>query len=47
MPHGGLADARVLAERVRDALAAQGRIEPHTAITVSAGCELLARRSDG
>jgi len=37
IPHGGLDDARVLAERVRDALAAQGRIEPHTAITVSAG----------
>jgi diguanylate cyclase (GGDEF)-like protein len=37
MPHGGLDDARVLAERVRDALAAQGRLEPHTAITVSAG----------
>ena len=27
----------MLAERVRDALAAQGRAEPHTAITVSAG----------
>jgi len=37
IPHGGLDDARVLAERVRDALGAQGRIEPHTAITVSAG----------
>ena len=37
IPHGGLDDARVLAERVRDALAAQARIEPHTAITVSAG----------
>jgi diguanylate cyclase (GGDEF)-like protein len=37
IPHGGLDDARVLAERVRDALAAQGRAEPHTAITVSAG----------
>ena len=37
IPHGGLDDARVLAGRVRDALAAQGRIEPHTAITVSAG----------
>ncbi len=35
--HGGLDDARVLAGRVRDALAAQGRAEPHTAITVSAG----------
>jgi diguanylate cyclase (GGDEF)-like protein len=37
IPRGGLDDARVLAERVRDALAAQGRVEPHTAITVSAG----------
>ncbi len=37
IPHGGLDDARVLAGRVRDALAAQGRAEPHTAITVSAG----------
>jgi diguanylate cyclase (GGDEF)-like protein len=37
IPHGGLDEARVLAERVRDALAAQARVEPHTAITVSAG----------
>jgi len=37
IPHGGLNDARVLAGRVRDALAAQGRAEPRTAITVSAG----------
>lgn len=37
VPHGGLEDARVLAGRIRDALAAQGRVEPHTAITVSAG----------
>jgi diguanylate cyclase (GGDEF)-like protein len=37
LPLGGLDDARVLAGRARDALAAQGRAEPHTAITVSAG----------
>ena len=37
IPHGVLDDARVLAERIREALAAQGRAEPHTAITVSAG----------
>jgi diguanylate cyclase (GGDEF)-like protein len=35
--HGGLEDARVVAERVRDAVEQQGRSEPHTAITVSAG----------
>ena len=37
LPRSGLDDARVLAERLRDALAAQGRSEPHTAITVSLG----------
>jgi diguanylate cyclase (GGDEF)-like protein len=37
IPRGGLDDARVLAERVRDALTAQGRAEPNTALTVSAG----------
>ena len=37
LPRGGLDDARILAERLRDALAAQGRTEPHTAITVSLG----------
>jgi two-component system cell cycle response regulator len=37
LPRGGLADARVLAERVRDAIAAQGRSEPHSAITASFG----------
>jgi diguanylate cyclase (GGDEF)-like protein len=37
IPRGGLDDARVLAERVRDALTAQGRAEPNTAMTVSAG----------
>jgi diguanylate cyclase (GGDEF)-like protein len=37
LPRGGLDDARVQAERVRDALAAQGRAEPHSAITVSFG----------
>jgi diguanylate cyclase (GGDEF)-like protein len=37
LPRGGLDDARVLAERVRDAIAAQGRSEPHSAITASFG----------
>jgi two-component system cell cycle response regulator len=37
LPHGGLPDARILAERVRDALLQQARSEPHTAVTVSAG----------
>jgi diguanylate cyclase (GGDEF)-like protein len=37
VPRGGLDDARVVAERVRVAVEAQGRTEPHTAITVSAG----------
>ena len=37
IPLGGLEQARLLAERLRDALAAQGRAEPHTAMTVSAG----------
>ena len=37
LPLGGLEDARVLAGRVRDALAAQSRAEPNIAITVSAG----------
>jgi diguanylate cyclase (GGDEF)-like protein len=37
IPHGGADDGRVLAERVREAVAAQGRSEPHTAITVSFG----------
>ncbi|HEV8670163.1 MAG TPA: sensor domain-containing diguanylate cyclase [Candidatus Limnocylindria bacterium] len=37
LPRGGIADARVLAERLREAMAAQGRAEPHTAITVSLG----------
>ena len=37
IPLGGLEQARILAERLRDALAAQGRAEPHTAMTVSAG----------
>jgi diguanylate cyclase (GGDEF)-like protein len=37
LPHGGLDDARVLAERLRVALEAQGRAEPHTAITASFG----------
>src|SRR5207237_831840 len=34
---GKLDEARLAAERVREAVAAQGRAEPHTAITVSAG----------
>jgi len=37
LPRGGIDDARVLAERLREAMAAQGRAEPHTAITVSLG----------
>jgi diguanylate cyclase (GGDEF)-like protein len=37
IPHGGLEDARIVAERVRDALLQQARSEPHTAVTVSAG----------
>jgi diguanylate cyclase (GGDEF)-like protein len=37
IPHGDADDGRVLAERVREAVAAQGRSEPHTAITVSFG----------
>ncbi len=37
IPLGGLEQAHILAERLRDALAAQGRAEPHTAMTVSAG----------
>jgi diguanylate cyclase (GGDEF)-like protein len=37
LPRGDLDDATVLAGRVRDALAAQGRSEPHTALTVSFG----------
>lgn len=37
LPRGGADDARVLAERVRESVAAQGRSEPHTAITVSFG----------
>jgi diguanylate cyclase (GGDEF)-like protein len=36
-PHGGLDEAKVLAERVREAVQLQGRAEPHTAITVSVG----------
>ena len=37
LPRGGVDDARVLAERVRDAIAAQGRSEPHSAISASFG----------
>jgi diguanylate cyclase (GGDEF)-like protein len=37
LPRGSLRDASVLADRIRDAVAAQGRTEPHTAITVSLG----------
>jgi diguanylate cyclase (GGDEF)-like protein len=37
LPRGNADDARVLAARVREAVAAQGRSEPHTAITVSFG----------
>ncbi|HET7701089.1 MAG TPA: diguanylate cyclase [Candidatus Limnocylindria bacterium] len=36
-PHGGLEEARILAERIRGAVELQGRSEPHTAVTVSAG----------
>jgi diguanylate cyclase (GGDEF)-like protein len=35
--HGALEDAKTLAERIRQAVHQQGRTEPHTAITVSAG----------
>jgi len=37
LPRGGVEDARVLATRLRDGVAAQGRSEPHTAITASFG----------
>ena len=37
IPHATVDDARVLAERLREAVVVQGRAEPHTAITVSAG----------
>lgn len=37
VPHGGLDDARILAERIREAVEFTGRSEPHTAVTVSAG----------
>jgi diguanylate cyclase (GGDEF)-like protein len=37
IPHAALDEAKVLAERIRDAVRQQGRAEPHTAITVSAG----------
>jgi diguanylate cyclase (GGDEF)-like protein len=37
IPHGGLDDGRVLAGRLREAMEQQGRSEPHTAVTVSAG----------
>ncbi len=37
VPHGGLDGARIIAERVREAVELAGRSEPHTAITVSAG----------
>lgn len=37
VPRGGLDEARVLAERVREAVELQGRSEPHTALTVSVG----------
>ncbi len=37
LPRGGLDDARLLAERLRAAIEAQGRAEPHTAITASFG----------
>ncbi len=37
VPRGGLDEAKVLAERVREAVELQGRSEPHTAITVSVG----------
>ena len=37
VPHGGTDEAKVLAERLREAIEVHGRAEPHTAITVSAG----------
>ena len=37
LPRATLSEAKVLAERVRDAIAAHGRAEPHSAITVSLG----------
>lgn len=37
LPRSGLDDGRVLAGRLRQAVAAQGRSEPHTAVTVSFG----------
>jgi len=37
IPRGNLNDAKILAERLREAVELQGRSEPHTAITVSAG----------
>lgn len=37
VPHGGLEDAQILAERLRSAVDLHGRSEPHTAVTVSAG----------
>ena len=37
IPKGGLSEAGVLAERLRDAVEQQGRAEPHTAISVSVG----------
>jgi diguanylate cyclase (GGDEF)-like protein len=37
VPRGKLHEARQAAERVREAVVTQGRSEPHTAITVSAG----------
>lgn len=37
LPRGGLDDARALAERLREGVAAQGRSDPRTAITVSLG----------
>jgi diguanylate cyclase (GGDEF)-like protein len=37
LPHASADDARALAARLRDGVAAQGRTEPHTAITASFG----------
>jgi diguanylate cyclase (GGDEF)-like protein len=37
VPDGGLDEAKILAERIREGVAAQGRAEPHTAITISLG----------
>src|SRR5258706_3280301 len=37
VPDGGLGEATILAERIREGVAAQGRAEPHTAITISQG----------